>query len=292
MRPRVRHLISRRSLAALSCALGGLALWAPPSGAADPPVAPTVPAAADAATVPGDIDLSQQAGLQAKVTIEARRQPLSEFLASVSAKQPVALKVPPQLLQEALVTVHVENYPLSQLMLSLQSLYNFRWSRVSAQEYVLDTPVGTKLDAAVGQLGDMDWLDFRLHKPQPHPPGEEPIVNWTPDVVAMTDVRQLRSPGGVPFNELSEDVQRGIRGRLEARARLSLVERLAQARVETVQAYPLTIFPLLARDKKTVLDYQVMVQDRESTWSFPLFHISESLHPTAEAAAQTAAGGP
>ena len=233
-----------------------------------------------------DVDLSLPAELQTPITIEAKAQTLSEFLASVSAQQSVALKVSPEALPTALVTVHLENYSLSQLMLSLQRLYNYRWSRVSEREYVLDTPQGTALDSALGQLGDLSWLDVRQRKPHL----EESAVQWMPQVLDAFDRRDLQQPNGVAWNELPAEIQQGVRNRLEMRSRISLLQRLAEARVAEVEEYPIEISPRLGRDQKTIIDFQITVNDKRGTWSFPVFQATEPPGPKI-ANRDAAAGG-
>lgn len=200
-----------------------------------------------AATTTVRLDLTKQAALQTKVTVEAKRQPINDFLAALTGQSQVVLTVPPELpVAAARITAHLEDFALADAMLSIERLYNMRWSRVSEREWVLNQVVGSDLDRDLGKLGDLKWFSWRQGGARSR--SEDGQVNWTAKVLANFDEERLRQKKGVPFGELPEDVQQGIRRRFERRARLQLVSRYARARVFSIEPHSLDILSKLFGD--------------------------------------------
>ncbi|MDF2440904.1 MAG: hypothetical protein JWN98_1888 [Abditibacteriota bacterium] len=200
-----------------------------------------------AATTTVRLDLTKQGALQTKVTVEAKRQPINDFLAALTAQSQVVLKVPPELpVAAARITAHLEEFALADAMLCIERLYNMRWSRLSEREWILNHVVGSDLDRDLGKLGDIKWFSWRQGSVESR--SEDGQVNWTAKVLANFDEERLRQKKGVPFGELPEDVQQGIRRRFERRARLQLVKGYARARVFSIEPHPLDVSSKLFGD--------------------------------------------
>lgn len=156
---------------ALLCGLGINVLAMPlqsqqPKPAA--PLPPVTPAAVDAIAFLDKAALQQDAALQGKISLEARRMPLRELLAEAQKQGGIALQATADSpAVRALMTARLKDMTLATLMLSLARIYDVRWAKDGA--------------AYTMHASDNDELSYRMIRYQ----GQ----NWTYTTVPDREIR-------------------------------------------------------------------------------------------------------
>lgn len=106
------------------------------------------------------LDLTAETGLQKQVSLQATRRPLTEFLRSASQATGVQLAVNPQL-EAQLISVHVQQMPLAELMQGVAHLYGAHWLKDEAQAFTLTSSGLSPLELELRRLGHFDWYRAR-----------------------------------------------------------------------------------------------------------------------------------
>jgi hypothetical protein len=222
------------------------------------------------------IELSTVAPLQVKVTLEAKQQPIAEFLAELTKQSHIKLSVAPDVpVATARVTARLSDYALADAMLGLEQLYNIRWSRVSDGEYILNRPVGNEFDRQLAKVGDIGRFSQRQYGILFY--GEDGKISFHQEVAAQADIAQMRSVEGVPVAELPDDVQAAMRRRIEHLSSLWLVELFYGARVPVVDGYTLKLRPRRGHNQPETTGFSIEVLDPRGSWQLPLPEPQEPL---------------
>lgn len=171
------------------------------------------PAKAAALTILDKAALQQDAVLQAKISLEAKRMPLRELLAEAQKQRGVVLQATEDSpAARALMTARLKDVTLATLMDSLSRIYDVRW---------------TKDGAAYTMHGsDKDELSYKLIRYQGRKSTDMIVKDIEArdredDVLAKEifysiDEEAWKAPEGVPMSALPQDVQERLLQRFEA----------------------------------------------------------------------------
>jgi len=197
---------TRNTIKPLQVLAGALAMiWAPSLCPAQEPVAATPPAqVVEAAPLLDENTIRDVTSLQAPVTFEAKRQKLPDVLATLQAQSGVTLTIAADSpLASKLLTARAKAMPLAKVLALLCRTYAAAWARQgeafqmrSNGRNVLDNSMW-KLQSTWGNTVTRNILDT------------DPI-DWNVEVAAIGAAR-LQQKGGVPFEEVPEEIRQRVR---------------------------------------------------------------------------------
>ena len=188
----------------LLCSLTMICSPLPTKGQEAAPAKPAATMTLDKATLQKDI------ALQATISLEARRMPLSELLAAAQKQSGIILKAAADSpATRALMTARLKDVTLASLMTSLSRIYDVRWTKEGGGY----TMHGSDKDALSYRLIRYQGLDASGFQDREAANREDDAL--AEEIVNSLDREAWKTPEGVPVTELPEDVQDRLRGRFE-----------------------------------------------------------------------------
>ncbi len=154
----------------------------------------------------------------AKVTLEARRLPLSEVLAAISRQSKTALAIAPDAFaKEPRVTMAVSQMPLREWMESLATLYDARWEATGVAAFRLQSAGYSENQKGVRHMGSWyeywEWPDQQAKRPAYLPRHAAP--DWKGLVDNHLDLDAVTT-AGVPFVNAPAELQQAARAAVES----------------------------------------------------------------------------
>ena len=151
------------------------------------------------------------ARLTAKITLQAKRMPLSEVLAALSQQSGITLNGGATTKR---VTLSVHDMELREAMVALEDLYQADWQAQGEKGYLLHQREMLPWQRNLAQLGNIDdWGYYRTRWSRSFAP---PYLTTTyaydwQELLDSLDRQALESPEGVPFSSLPPEMQSEIR---------------------------------------------------------------------------------
>lgn len=206
-----------------SCSLGlaGAALLMTSSAHGQQTTAQTTAPTATSSTAASNATATREAipswrdnvKLQVKVTLQAKRQPLSEVLKTLSAQSGIALDGG-ELATTKRVTLSVRDMELSDAMAALEELYQADWQAQGENQYQLRPRTLVSWQRTLGQLGNFRlWGYYRTNWSRPFAPPyltAEYAFDWE-GLLKEMDIKAVSSPEGVPLSALPPELQAELR---------------------------------------------------------------------------------
>lgn len=175
--------------------------------------------------------LNAEATLQAKVSFEAKSQPLDELLRDLQKQGGAVLSASPDLHADALrVTARVKEMPLGALLAELGTVFGAVWTRNAAGEYLMEPGQNHGLGKAEQELPKVRGIQRPWGGLEQSANSGE-ILSSTLDEVGEA---QLRTPGGVAFSSLSPELQQKIRDQVSRGNTERIFGLLDKARIEEI----------------------------------------------------------
>ncbi|MDF2440881.1 MAG: hypothetical protein JWN98_1865 [Abditibacteriota bacterium] len=231
--------------------------------------------------------LQQDAVLQAKISLEAKRMPLRELLAQAQKQSGVVLQATADSpATRSLLTARLKEMTLATLMISLARIYDVRWTK--------DGTVYTMHGS------DNDELSYKLIRYQGIKPAQITTGEQVPrehednalakEIFYSVDEEAWKAPAGVPMSALPQDVQERLLQRFEADGIFAVIVLERLERIFAAQTFYLRLHiassrtPLFRQDAPGIQDLhmsalhkmpRLMVynsDDRFVASLFPQFH--------------------
>lgn len=166
--------------------------------------------------------LEDEEKLKSKISLEAKRQPLSELLNKLAQRNGVQLTIATNApKQSSLVTGRVNQMPLGALMGALARVYGSYWTKESATEYVWHPIPLNPLQSAMLRAGRSDYFtkgatwETTKEKRQQLLEIEQEIAD---------EVGETKTPEGVAVSTLPDDTQEKLKRALSEVASKQIVE--------------------------------------------------------------------
>ncbi len=190
----------------------------------------TPPVTSESAPVVIDLtaakELEAQAPLQAPISLEVKRRPLSVVLTQASQQSGVALSQTGDA-SEVLVTARVEKMPLHELMGALARLSGAMWQK-SATGFELQAQPLEPWQKLLLRSGKGDFEGYGAES-QFTPEELQPLSDLEQAIV--DEIGDQQTPEGVPISLLSEDLQAQLKQTIQVAAANSLVVAFRKAYV-------------------------------------------------------------
>lgn len=169
------------------------------------------------------LDASSGAAMDAPVTLELERKTLRQSLDEVQKQSGVRLSTAAApALDALLLSARAQKMPLFELMNGLSRLYAIAWKKTGEREWSADASPRTEdavLATSVGHVRGYRW-DERYGK------ALEAELRAADETIARAleevDEQEMRSPKGVPFSALSQQVQKEVQDSVRRRIKLIL----------------------------------------------------------------------
>ena len=175
--------------------------------------------------------------LGAKITLQAKRQPLSEVLATLSAQSGIALDGG-ELATTKRVTLSVRDMELRDAMASLEELYQADWQVQGENQYQLRPRTLLPWQRTLAQLGNLSlWGYYRTDWSRPFAPPyltAEYAFDWE-GLLKKMDIKAVSSPEGVPLSTLPPELQAELRRISSWRSKLQAVRGFARSRLSEAE---------------------------------------------------------
>ena len=170
-------------------------------------------------------ELNGEDALGAKVSLEAKRQPLRTLLASVTKQSGVTLKVAPTVSADALVTLGVKEMPLSTFMTALGRTFNLSWTKSSPKSWTCSDDESDELHKLLARSHErMAFTSFQNDVSSVERQGA-----LADDVDALFDAPEVDATAGIAFSSLPAPLQKRVRDEFEFRACAAIVDDYKQA---------------------------------------------------------------
>ena len=209
--------------------------------------AETAPAVENVPVVLWQAQLARETTLQSKIFLEARDQPLPEFLQAVQESSGVTLQVlAPSPLTSKRVTVRTEAMPLHELMSALAHLYGANWQR-AGQSYQMKPAALSDFDRELLRIGD----SAARNAPEQSVSSAQRRELAT-QILESVGQEKFADGSTVSLSQLPEKLRDQIRHSIQARAASTLLEPQAAALPFLIDNYRLyAIVPRSTTERNT-----------------------------------------
>jgi len=163
--------------------------------------------------------LQANPALQMKVSFEARRQPLTDFLADLQKQSGVTLAAAPDAeVAQLRITARVRDMPLCEVMSALSRLYRVFWNH-EKDTYVMHGSDWNAVEQELLQVGDMNKSNAYLLSRVLRQRGTE----IAKAILPHANVSALKTREGFPVASLPQELQQELRRNFEARVAAEIV---------------------------------------------------------------------
>jgi hypothetical protein len=169
-------------------------------------------------------ELKSTATLQAKMSFEAKRQPLAELLAELQKQSGVKLTLAADAPQVR-VTAYVQELSQAEDMNALTRLYGTKWSRDAENTYTLHGSGLSELEQTLIKVGDVNAAEYRFWGRQRQEAEQVSLKLRNGGANEPLLARQK----GMSFSDLSKDTQQALRQHMETRMAFNIVRAFQSA---------------------------------------------------------------
>lgn len=153
--------------------------------------------------------------LAAKVSVDATRQPLGQFLSEVTKSSKIALELPTDKdEQKLMISAHVQDMPLSDLMNTLSRLYGANWVKDGIQTWRLVAGHRSPVEMELQRVGFLPWYKFREVNTSARNLRKANFDTFAAQLVIEAG-NDILSPTGIPLSSLSPNSQKELRNQVE-----------------------------------------------------------------------------
>jgi hypothetical protein len=163
--------------------------------------------------------------------LQLKRRPLSEALAALGEKGGVAISLSPEMRAEgALLTMGVAEMPVHEVMTALTRLYGLDWTKNAGGAYRGARTTRTALEAQLLQGRKLSSALLRGETAARHAREAQEAGEFLNKVTLALGQEALKRPEGVALSDLPQDLQSGLRLRVQEALAPTLTD--AQSRLQ------------------------------------------------------------
>jgi len=187
--------------------------------------------------------LTNDAALQVKVSMEAKRRPLKTVLSDLKQQSGVALAFAPGFpAATSLLTMRVSEFPLSQLMAAVSRIYGVTWSKEGAT-YTLRPAKLDPLEAKMLRVGSAYRSRFFFSDTNELKQKQRGAI--AREVLRHVRRDQVESVEGAPWLEVPQELRDSIRKEIQEEGAAVLIERQGRLDFTPQEGWVLRFAPTL-----------------------------------------------